>query len=93
MDASPSNGSGAPRTWGELHVRQRDERIAFLEAALRAHRGNRTDTARATGIDRCYLVRLIREHGIDVSVDPALRTERARARWARRRGATSGASA
>lgn len=72
--------------WAALHQKQWDERRAFVEAALRAHRGNRTDTANAIGMERTYLVRLIRDMNIDVPFDPAQRSEKAMARWDRIKG-------
>ena len=37
----------------------------FLEEALAAHNGNRTHTARTLGLQRTYLLRLIREFGLN----------------------------
>jgi len=36
----------------------------LLERALSAHRGNRTHAARALGLQRTYLIRLMKEYGI-----------------------------
>jgi len=38
----------------------------FLAETLMAHGGNRTRTARALGLQRTYLLRLIREFRVDV---------------------------
>jgi len=37
----------------------------FLRNMLDAHRGNRSRTARTLGMQRSYLVRLIRHYGLD----------------------------
>src|SRR5436309_3083892 len=37
----------------------------FLEEALAAHNGNRTHTARTLGLQRTYLLRLLREFGLN----------------------------
>ena len=47
----------------------------LLERALRAHGGNRTYAARALGLQRTYLLRLIREFGIGVPVPERMRRE------------------
>lgn len=39
-------------------------RKEFLAAALTAHGGNRSQTARSLGIQRTYLLRLIRDFGL-----------------------------
>ncbi len=38
----------------------------LIRATLEAHRGNRTHAAQTLGLQRTYLLRLIREFGIDV---------------------------
>jgi len=38
----------------------------FLTAALREHQGDHTKTAEALGLQRTYLLKLIRKHGITV---------------------------
>lgn len=42
-------------------------RAMFLSHMLEAHGGNRTHTARALGLQRTYLLRLIRQLGITIS--------------------------
>jgi DNA-binding NtrC family response regulator len=42
-----------------------DFKRQLIEAALQNHRGNRTHTARALGVQRTYLLRLIRDHGVN----------------------------
>jgi DNA-binding NtrC family response regulator len=44
-----------------------------LEARLTAHDGNRTHTARSLGLQRTYLLRLLRELGVDVPRRPRAR--------------------
>jgi DNA-binding NtrC family response regulator len=39
-------------------------KVRILKEALRRHRGNRTRTAEALGLQRSYLVRLIRKLGV-----------------------------
>jgi DNA-binding NtrC family response regulator len=43
----------------------------FLFRALKAHGGNRTRTARALGLERTYLLRLIRDFGLAAQVPAA----------------------
>ena len=47
----------------------------LLEQTLQAHGGNRTYAARALGLQRTYLVRLIRAFGIGVPVPERMRRE------------------
>jgi DNA-binding NtrC family response regulator len=47
----------------------------FLRVTLEAHRGNRTHAARALGLQRTYLLRLMRDFGIHVPVPDRLRRE------------------
>lgn len=42
----------------------------FLARALQAHNGNRTHTARALGLQRTYLTRLLREFGLAAPKPP-----------------------
>jgi DNA-binding NtrC family response regulator len=41
-------------------------RAALLRAALLGSQGNRTHAARALGLQRTYLLRLMRVHGVSV---------------------------
>jgi DNA-binding NtrC family response regulator len=54
-----------------------DEVLAFkrslLETRLVAHDGNRTHTARSLGLQRTYLLRLLRELDVDVPQRPRAR--------------------
>ncbi len=40
-------------------------KVKILREALRKHHGNRTHTARALGLQRSYLIRLIRRLGVE----------------------------
>jgi DNA-binding NtrC family response regulator len=40
-------------------------KIGILREALRRHRGNRTHTARALGLQRTYLIRLLKTLGLE----------------------------
>lgn len=44
----------------------RDAKRDILTAALKAYDGNRVHTAKAIGVPRTYLIRLINELGVDV---------------------------
>jgi hypothetical protein len=47
-----------------LHERERAFRRAVIAETLAAHRGHRANTARALGITRTYLLRLMRMLGL-----------------------------
>jgi len=49
------------------HERVRLYRKVLIEAALARAGGNRTRAARALGLQRTYLLRLVRELGCDVA--------------------------
>lgn len=48
-----------------------DFKRRLIEATLHQSRGNRTHAARVLGLQRTYLLRLIRELGVDVPPPPA----------------------
>ena len=48
-------------------------RKELLRTTLEAHGGNRTHAARTLGLQRTYLLRLIREFAIRVSISQRLR--------------------
>ena len=50
-----------------------DFKRRLIEATLHQMRGNRTHTARALGLQRTYLLRLIRELGVAAPPPPARR--------------------
>jgi DNA-binding NtrC family response regulator len=50
-----------------------DFKRRLIEATLLQMRGNRTHTARALGLQRTYLLRLIRELGVAAPPPPAVR--------------------
>ena len=50
---------------GHYHDAVRNFKREFLLQMLAAHGGNRTRTARAIGLQRTYLLRLLREFGLN----------------------------
>jgi DNA-binding NtrC family response regulator len=50
-----------------------DFKRRLIEATLHQMRGNRTHTARALGLQRTYLLRLIRELGVAAPPPPPMR--------------------
>jgi len=54
----------------KFHEAVRLFRRHLLMEALTANMGNRSSTARALGIQRTYLARLIRQYGIEVPRKP-----------------------
>jgi DNA-binding NtrC family response regulator len=62
--ASPSAG---------YHGAVCDFKRQLIESTLHQMRGNRTHTARALGLQRTYLLRLIRELGVAAPPPPARR--------------------
>lgn len=59
----------------DYHRRVDAFKKGLLEQTLRAHAGNRTYAARALGLQRTYLLRLIREFGICVPIPERWRRE------------------
>jgi DNA-binding NtrC family response regulator len=49
----------------KYHVAVARFKCGFLEEALAAHNGNRTRTARTIGLQRTYLLRLLRDFGLN----------------------------
>lgn len=47
----------------------------LLQTTLEAHRGNRTHAARALGLQRTYLLRLMRDFRIHIPIPDRLRRE------------------
>jgi DNA-binding NtrC family response regulator len=64
---------GFPRPVG-YHGAVSDFKRRLIEATLHQMRGNRTHTARALGLQRTYLLRLIRELGVTAPPPPPRRT-------------------
>ena len=64
--------SSVPRPVG-YHGAVSDFKRRLIEATLHQMRGNRTHTARALGLQRTYLLRLIRELGVAAPPPPARR--------------------
>jgi len=63
--------SGTPAGY---HGAVSDFKRRLIEATLQQMRGNRTHAARALGLQRTYLLRLIRELGVAAPPPPARRT-------------------
>lgn len=61
-----------PRPLG-YHGAVSDFKRQLIEATLHQMRGNRTHTARALGLQRTYLLRLIRELGVAAPPPPGPR--------------------
>src|SRR5262245_13025150 len=76
MPLPSSNGASldpAGRTAGPVigfHGAVSEFKRRLIEATLTQMGGNRTRTARALGLQRTYLLRLIREFGISVPAPP-----------------------
>lgn len=49
---------------GGYHAVVAEFKRRFLQHALDAHGGNRTYTARTLGLQRSYLIRLLRQYGL-----------------------------
>ena len=62
-----------PRPLG-YHGAVSDFKRRLIEATLQQMRGNRTHTARALGLQRTYLLRLIRELGVAAPPPPPRRS-------------------
>ena len=62
-----------PRPLG-YHGAVSDFKRRLIEATLQQMRGNRTHTARALGLQRTYLLRLIRELGVTAPPPPPRRS-------------------
>ena len=63
----------APGRAPSYHGAVCDFKRRLIEATLHQMRGNRTHTARALGLQRTYLLRLIRELGVTAPPPPARR--------------------
>jgi DNA-binding NtrC family response regulator len=76
MDATPSTDpavGAVPQRLGPavgFHGAVSEFKRRLIEATLAEMGGNRTRTARALGLQRTYLLRLIREFGITVPPPP-----------------------
>lgn len=62
--ASEPEGCCAPPPAGGYHGAVSEFKRRLIEATLQAARGNRTHAARALGLQRTYLLRLIRDLGV-----------------------------
>lgn len=67
-------GLRVPEKRGTFYAQRRAFEVALIRRTLEEHRGNRTHAARALGLQRTYLLRLMREYhvrersGIDLRV-------------------------
>jgi DNA-binding NtrC family response regulator len=59
-----SNGNGTTVAAPDYHDAVCEFKRRLIEATLHEMRGNRTHTARALGLQRTYLLRLIRDLGV-----------------------------
>ena len=69
MNAIPELSHGSVAAPG-FHGAVCDFKRRLIEATLHQMRGNRTHTARALGLQRTYLLRLIRELGVAAPPPP-----------------------
>jgi DNA-binding NtrC family response regulator len=72
----PTGNAVAPVSSGTpagYHGAVSDFKRRLIEATLHQMRGNRTHTARALGLQRTYLLRLIRELGVAAPPPPPRR--------------------
>lgn len=56
--------------WDALHARHRDERRDLIATALRVCDGSRSVAAEFLGLQRTYMLRLIRELGVEAAPAP-----------------------
>lgn len=68
----PAAPSAPPRALG-FHGAVSDFKRSLIEATLHQVRGNRTHAARALGLQRTYLLRLIRDLGVTAPPPPPRR--------------------
>ena len=59
-----STGNGTTAAPPDYHGAVSEFKRRLIEATLQRMRGNRTHTARALGLQRTYLLRLIRDLGV-----------------------------
>jgi DNA-binding NtrC family response regulator len=59
--------------WASYHGAVSEFKRRLIEATLRQAQGNRTHAARALGLQRTYLLRLIRDLGVVAPPPPARR--------------------
>jgi DNA-binding NtrC family response regulator len=68
-----ANGSPAPPRSVGYHGAVHDFKRQLIEATLHQVRGNRTHAARALGLQRTYLLRLMRDLGVAAPPPPERR--------------------
>ncbi len=69
----PPPAGGAREALAGYHDAVSDFKRRLIEATLRAVHGNRTHAARALGLQRTYLLRLIRDLGVAAPPPPPRR--------------------
>jgi DNA-binding NtrC family response regulator len=60
----PPQTVGKSRKYSNMKAACREFKKEFIAAALKQYDGNRSKTARALGINRSFLVQLIKEFGL-----------------------------
>jgi DNA-binding NtrC family response regulator len=73
LPAPPTTAAPLPLRPLGYHGAVSDFKRRLIESTLQQMRGNRTHTARALGLQRTYLLRLIRELGVSAPPPPARR--------------------
>jgi DNA-binding NtrC family response regulator len=68
MNPFPSVSASAPSSAASYHSAVHEFKRHLIEQTLRSVHGNRTHAARALGLQRTYLLRLIRD--LDVAAPP-----------------------
>jgi len=73
MNSMPGPSPTAPLSTPGYHGAVSDFKRRLIEATLHQARGNRTHAARALGLQRTYLLRLIRDLGVAAPPPPPRR--------------------
>ena len=73
MNSLPGSIPTAPASTPGYHGAVSDFKRRLIEATLHQARGNRTHAARALGLQRTYLLRLIRDLGVAAPPPPPRR--------------------
>jgi DNA-binding NtrC family response regulator len=73
MNSLPGPSPTAPAPTPGYHGAVSDFKRRLIEATLHQSRGNRTHAARALGLQRTYLLRLIRDLGVAAPPPPPRR--------------------
>jgi DNA-binding NtrC family response regulator len=73
MTAIPGSTQAPPLSFAGYHGAVSDFKRRLIEATLHEARGNRTHAARVLGLQRTYLLRLIRDLGVAAPPPPPRR--------------------